>query len=135
MTVTNTMVVPVMDTAYGHIATKEYVADTGQGTKNTEEIVRSYFSDIPVLIQIAKCESHFRQTLPDGTVLKGEVDPADTGVMQINARYHTEKAAELGLDLTNIYDNMAYARYLYEHKGTKPWNASRGCWERTIAMR
>ncbi len=87
------------------------------------------------MIQIARCESTFRHTLSDGTVLQGKVDPADTGVMQINARYHGKKAEELGLDLTNIYDNMAYARDLYERQGTRPWNASSQCWGQTIAMR
>lgn len=101
----------------------------------TEEKVRSYFSDIPVMIQIARCESTFRHTLPDGTVLRGVVDNADTGVMQINTRYHGETAESLGLDLSVFEDNLAYARYLYEKQGTKPWSASAPCWTKTIAMR
>jgi len=128
--------VPVTDTAYGHIATNEdYVTEKRLIGKNTEEVVRSYFSDVPVMIQIARCESQFRHTLADGSILQGEVDPADTGVMQINKRYHGKTATELGLDLSNLYDNMAYARSLYERKGTKPWSASAPCWSRTIAMR
>ena len=87
------------------------------------------------MIQIARCESGFRQTLPDGTVLQGKVDPADTGVMQINARYHGTRAQELGLDLNDVYGNMAYARDLYERQGTRPWTASAACWSPTIAMR
>jgi len=123
----------MVDTAYGHIATNDtFTAEVGAGT---EQVVRSYFSDIPVMIQIARCESHFRHTLADGSVLKGRVDPADTGVMQINKRYHLDTADKLGLDLGNLYDNMAYARNLYERKGTQPWSASQPCWGRTIAMR
>lgn len=123
------------DTAYGYITTKtdvqtEYYAG---GEDNTEAIVREYFRDIPVMIQVARCESTFRHTLSDGSILKGEVDPADTGVMQINKRYHAAKATDLGLDLNNIYDNMAYARYLYENQGTQPWSASSPCWSRTLA--
>lgn len=87
------------------------------------------------MIQIARCESTFRHTLADGSVLQGRVDPADTGVMQINTRYHGEDARELGLDLTDLYDNMEYARDLYERQGTRPWNASAACWSPTIAMR
>ena len=136
MAVTNFTAVPILDTAYGHIATnEEYISGVYHENTETEAIVRSYFSDIPVMIQIARCESTFRHTLDNGTILRGEVDPADTGVMQINKRYHAEKAAELGLNLDDIYDNMAYARYLYEKKGTKPWQASSPCWSRTIAMR
>lgn len=128
--------VPVTEAAYGHIATnQEQVAEERLIGTNTETAVRSYFSDIPVMIQIAKCESTFQHTLTDGTVLRGRVDPADTGVMQINMRYHAEKARELGLNLEDMYDNMAYARNLYERQGTKPWASSASCWSRTIAMR
>ena len=106
------------------------MATTGE---NTEAIVRQYFADIPVMIQVARCESTFRHTLADGTVLRGVVDNRDTGVMQINTYYHGETAEQLGLDLENIYDNMAYARDLYERQGTQPWSASQPCWGRTLA--
>ena len=100
----------------------------------TEAIVREYFKDIPVMIQVARCESTFRHTLADGTVLRGFVDNDDTGVMQINKRYHEKTAISMGLDVENIYDNMAYARHLYEKQGTQPWSASAPCWGRTLAM-
>lgn len=87
------------------------------------------------MIQIARCESAFRQTLPDGTVLRGKVDPADTGVMQINKRYHGSTASAMGLDLNTLKDNLVYARDLYTRQGTKPWSASASCWAPTIAMR
>lgn len=87
------------------------------------------------MIQIARCESTFRHALPDGTVLKGVVDNADTGVMQINKRYHSEAAKALGYDLNKLEDNLAYARHLYETQGTQPWSASAPCWGKTIAMR
>jgi len=130
------MVVPVADTAYGTIVnTEPSVAKTVETKASTETIVREYFSDIPVMVQIARCESTFRHTRADGSVLRGEIDAADTGVMQINKRFHSRTASELGLDLENLYDNMKYARYLYEKKGTQPWRASSPCWGRTIAMK
>ncbi len=101
---------------------------------NTEAIVRNYFKDIPVMIQVARCESQFRHTLADGSILRGVVDGADTGVMQINKRYHLATATALGLDLHNIYDNMAYARHLYERQGVQPWSASAPCWSQTLAL-
>jgi hypothetical protein len=101
---------------------------------DTEAVVRAYFADIPVMIQIARCESTFRHYLADGTVLKGRVDSADTGVMQINKRFHQKTATALGIDLDDIYGNMAYARHLYEKQGTQPWNASAPCWAKTLAM-
>lgn len=111
--------------------------DTAQvatiGSDTTEARVREYFSDIPVMIQVARCESTFRHTLADGSVLRGVVDSRDTGVMQINSYYHGTAAAALGLDLTILEDNMAYARSLYEKSGTQPWSASAPCWSRSLA--
>lgn len=121
--------------AYGQITTEEAEAEkiAISETSDTENIVRDYFKDIPIMVQVARCESHFRHTLSDGSILKGVVDSADTGVMQINKRYHQETAVKLGLDLDNIYDNLAYARHLYEKQGTRPWNASSACWGKTLA--
>jgi hypothetical protein len=99
----------------------------------TEAEVREYFSDIPVMIQIARCESAFRHTLADGSVLRGRVDNRDTGVMQINSFYHSKAAVALGLDITDLKDNMAYARSLYEKQGTQPWSASAPCWSKALA--
>ena len=101
---------------------------------DTEAVVRAYFADIPVMIQIARCESTFRHYLADGTVLKGRVDSADTGVMQINKRYHQKAATALGINLDDIHGNMAYARHLYVKQGTQPWSASAPCWAKTLAV-
>ena len=129
--------VAVEETAYGHIASTEDVAVEQQVATagQTEQIVREYFSDIPVMIEVARCESTFRHTLADGSILQGRVDPADTGVMQINKRYHESTAVAMELNLDDIYDNMAYARYLYESQGVQPWSASMPCWGNTLAMR
>lgn len=87
------------------------------------------------MIEIARCESTFRHTLADGTVLRGRVDSDDTGVMQINLRYHSDRAEKLNLNLEDLHDNMAFARDLYERQGTKPWKASQPCWSKSIALR
>lgn len=128
--------VELPETAYGHIAVHEEEAAVVReiaSAKNTEAIVRSYFADIPVMIEVARCESTFRHELSDGSILQGKVDPADTGVMQINKRYHLNTANEMNLNLDDIYDNMAYARYLYENQGTQPWSASMPCWGGSLA--
>ncbi len=129
-------------TAYGQIVTeteKVESAETKSATvlvhhTNTEAIVREYFKDIPVMIQVARCESTFQHTLADGSVLRGKVDGADTGVMKINKRYHQATADKMGLNLDDIYGNMAYARFLFEKQGTQPWSASQPCWGKTLAM-
>ncbi|MFT5849540.1 MAG: hypothetical protein ACI9H6_000349 [Patiriisocius sp.] len=127
------MSVQATDTAYGNIATIEEASTQVVTMLDTEAVVREYFADIPVMIQVARCESTFRHTLADGTILRGFVDDRDTGVMQINLGYHGETADRMGLDMENIYDNMAYARDLYERSGTQPWSASAPCWSRTLA--
>lgn len=137
MTVTSIQTVFPTGIAYGQIEETPTVevAVKSSPLLNTELIVRSYFEDIPVMIQIARCESGFRHTLKDGSVLRGVVDPADTGVMQINKRYHDAKATTMNLNLDDIYNNMAYARHLYETQGTRPWNASAACWNnQSLAM-
>jgi hypothetical protein len=91
------------ETAYGHIVSTATVEEVTSSNYDTEQIVRTYFQDIPVMIQIARCESTFRHTLEDGSVLTGRVDPADTGVMQINKRYHEKTAETMSLNLDDIY--------------------------------
>lgn len=136
LTAATVSAVNMEETAYGHIvsnANEATVVREIASAKNTEAIVRSYFQDIPVMIEVARCESQFRQNLSDGSVLQGYVDPADTGVMQINKRYHLDTAIAMELDLDDLYDNMAYARNLYERQGTQPWSASMPCWGNTLA--
>lgn len=140
MAVTAINPIPVTETAYGTVETVTVSAGdaTKEGldsTSDVEKAVREYFKDIPVMVSVARCESHFRQTLPDGSTLRGTVDPRDIGVMQINTGYHAAEAEKYNLDLHKLEDNMAYARILYEKKGTQPWNASAKCWNKSVAVR
>lgn len=105
---------------------------------SVEDIVRTYFKDTPIMIEIARCESQFTQINPNtGLVNRGRVNPSDLGVMQINEYYHNTEAKKMGLDLSTLEDNLAYARHLYEAEGTRPWNASKACWQNNnlLAMR
>lgn len=99
-------------------------------SKNVERFVEDYFADIPIMANIAYCESRNRHLDKNGNILKGEVTPLDRGVMQINLHYHLKTAEKMGLDLHNIDDNVAYARYLYEKSGAKPWMSSSKCWSK-----
>jgi hypothetical protein len=96
--------------------------------KELESKVKTFFKDDPILAEIARCESSFRQYDANGDVLRGKVNKGDVGVMQINEYYHADKAGQLGLDLETPEGNMAYAKYLYEHEGGQPWKASSDCW-------
>lgn len=103
----------------------------GPKKSEVETRVREYFADTPILIDIARCESTFRQTGPDGKILRGIVNPDDVGVMQINQYYHGDSSKRLGQDIMTLEGNMAYARHLYEVYGADPWSASKPCWSKT----
>lgn len=95
---------------------------------SVEEYVREYFKDAPVMIEIARCESRFRQLDSTGKVLKNPTSSA-MGAFQIMASLHADSAkTNLGLNIYDLEGNAAYARYLYERNGTRDWNASKHCW-------
>ena len=94
----------------------------------TEEYVRQYFSDIPIMVSIANCESNFRQLDKSGEVHRGVKNSADVGVMQINEHYHLDESVRKNYDIYTISGNTAYARKLYEKQGTDPWSSSKTCW-------
>ncbi len=95
-----------------------------------EGYVRNYFAETPILAEIARCESQFRQYNSDGDILRGKVNKSDLGVMQVNKYYHGEKAEELGFDLESIDGNLSYAKYLFDKEGSTPWNSSKKCWKK-----
>ncbi len=101
---------------------------------STEAYIRNYFSDIPILAEVARCESSFRQTDSNGNLIRGKVNRSDVGVMQINEHYHAAAAKKLGLDLHTLEGNAAYARELYEKEGAKPWLPSSPCWTKTQGL-
>jgi hypothetical protein len=104
-------------------------------TITTEEYVRKYFSDKPILAEVARCESRFRQVDKSGETLVGVVNQSDKGVMQINEYYHGDRAEALDFDIHTLEGNARYARYLFEKEGLRPWNSSSRCWKRTQAYR
>lgn len=99
-------------------------------TVDIEKFVREYFAETPILAEIAKCESHFRQTDSNGDVMRGKRNRYDVGVMQINELYHLDTAIKLDIDIHTLEGNLAYAKYLYEKQGARPWLASSACWSK-----
>ena len=96
--------------------------------QSPKQFVDSYFADAPIMAKIAYCESRYRQYDTDGSIFRGKVNDQDVGIMQVNEYYHSATAEKLGLDLYTIQGNVAYARYLYEKEGTRPWSSSEPCW-------
>ena len=87
-----------------------------------------------LLKHIASCESwgdpdkEPREFLPDGSVLRGYPNPDDVGLAQINIPTWGAKARQLGLDLFTYDGNLAMAKWIFDHYGSKPWVYSEGCW-------
>lgn len=81
------------------------------------------------MIEVARCESQFRQWDQNGEALKGIVNSKDRGIFQVNEDYHLKASRALGYDIYSAEGNIAYARVLYEEQGTAPWNSSRECWK------
>lgn len=94
----------------------------------TEMAVREFFKDEPVLVEIARCESTFRQFNADGSIKRGKVNDMDVGVMQINEHYHLETSKKKGYDIYTLEGNMKYALDLYHREGAQPWSSSSPCW-------
>jgi hypothetical protein len=82
-----------------------------------------------VFLEIARCESGTRQYYA-GTddYVRGMVDEDDTGLFQVNKRYHLKTAERLGIDFTDTMGNILFTKYLYERDGLSPWSASKPCW-------
>jgi len=100
-------------------------------SKTTKQIVQEYFAETPILIDVASCESRFIQYDADGSVHRGFINPQDVGVMQINEKYHLSDSIKLGLDIHTLEGNMDYAKHLYNKQGTRPWEYSSKCWNKT----
>ncbi|TSC66937.1 MAG: hypothetical protein G01um101472_587 [Parcubacteria group bacterium Gr01-1014_72] len=98
--------------------------------------VRESFQETPVLAEIARCESRFRQFDSDGEVLRGARNKGDVGLMQINEYYHGEKAKELRFDIHSLEGNITFAKWLHERYGDAPWVHSSKCWRpsQTLAV-
>lgn len=92
----------------------------------SEKRVREFFKDTPVMIEIARCESKFRQFTDSGNPLRSA---GMIGVFQFYESIHAPGAKALGFDIATLEGNLGYAKHVYATEGTTPWNGSRYCWE------
>ena len=95
----------------------------------------------PQLKRICSCESWGnndkkpRQFRNDGSLLWGN-DPEtgkpvekDVGACQISTKYWLKDSKKLGYDIFTYDGNIGFAKWLYDKKGSEPWNPSRQCWK------
>lgn len=89
---------------------------------------KSYI-DFRIMLEIAKCESGFRQFDVSGNVLRGVENNKDVGRWQISEAYWLGIADKLGYNIQEEDGNTLMAIYIYNNYGTNPWNWSRKCWQ------
>ena len=82
-------------------------------------------------LRIANCESAFHQYDETGEVNRGKVNPADVGVFQINEKYHLDESEGLNFDIHKTHDNIEFAMWLMKKEGTRHWNWSKPCWNKS----
>lgn len=110
----------------------------------TRPTTAQIYAWVPLLYDIAACESSGavsaspRQFNANGSILWGQnpklwditrATTTDVGELQISLTYHGPEIKTLGLDVINSEsDNVYYGYLLYQKYGSRPWDASKGCW-------
>ncbi len=117
---------PIVATSTIIVATS--TASSFTDSKTVEAYLRKEYVDTPILVEVARCESTFRQYNTEGNVIRGKVNSADVGVMQINEKYHSDQALKLGYNIYTVEGNVDYAKYLHAKFGLQPWSSSSSCW-------
>ena len=84
----------------------------------------------PILEKISFCESSGKHFDGNGEVLRGEIDPRDTGKFQISSFYFGDAAEAIELDLEDPEDNEKMALWIFNNYGSVPWVKSFDCWNR-----
>lgn len=83
------------------------------------------YKDYSALNKVFECESNWNQFNSNGTVLISITN--DIGIAQINKRVHQTTYTKMGLDVTDPYDNIRFALYLYSKNGIHDWRFSGQC--------
>lgn len=98
----------------------------------TNVIVQQQATGIaPVLHRIAVAGSGDQQFGKDGQVIVhvNSNNTYDIGRYQINSIWN-ETASKMGYNLMVEKDNEAFAKYLFENKGSGPWSSSSARWNK-----
>lgn len=93
-----------------------------------ERVVRVFFPESPVMIDIARCESGLRQYSAPGMTLRGGWQGKMIGLFQLHETYHRSVALSKGYNIDTLLGNVLYARELHRAEGTVPWRSSQHCW-------
>lgn len=99
---------------------EEVLIEVETEEQKIERLIREEFVDAPIMVEVARCESTFRNVCST---------TGDCGPLQIN-QVHLKTLEMLGLDRTKIEDNIEFGRILYNEQGLKPWYNSKHCWNK-----
>ncbi|MBP6923977.1 MAG: hypothetical protein KBC62_01215 [Candidatus Pacebacteria bacterium] len=116
-------------TSEAHAGTASTIPKAVYSPIEVEKKVREYFKDTPQMIEIARCESKFRQFTDAGNVLRGGSGGGMIGVFQFYESIHAPAAQTLGFDLATLEGNLGYAKHVHKTQGTAPWNSAKYCWD------
>lgn len=97
--------------------------------EHSEAFLRSYFWDIPEMVEVASCESTFRNIQSELVDRDGKPEES-FGFFQIHGPTWHEVAMAHGLPhyQTDAMQNALMARHMYEIEGLHPWRHSKDCW-------
>jgi hypothetical protein len=111
----------VIATTSATTSTTTLVSTANHDRAAVEQMVKAAFLDAPVMIEVAHCESNFRQFTDAGTVLRGGGSGGMIGVFQFYEAIHSASALRLGFDINTAEGNIGYAKHVYQREGAKPW--------------
>lgn len=95
---------------------------------SVEDLVRAAFSDAPIMVEIARCESRLRQFNADGTVLMGGMGGRFVGIFQEHISW--ERIAQRdGYSIYTVEGNIRMARWLYDEEVIKRGQPISSQWE------
>jgi len=103
----------------------DFVTGDNSGIRDHVEDV---FGNDHVMVDVARCESGFRQFYAGGGILIN-VESDAVGVYQLLDSWHNNIADNMGMDIYTVEGNVDYAKVLYEADGLKPWSPSSLCWD------
>jgi soluble lytic murein transglycosylase-like protein len=82
--------------------------------------VSAYYSvDFETLSRIIQCESSWNAHAESRT--------GDTGLLQVNRKFHKQTAKQRGYDIENWQAAAEYGVLLFKEQGPQPWKASAHC--------
>jgi len=96
------------------------------------QMMREHIGYDPLLEIIAGCEStgnpyRIEHWDEDGNLIKNPRSSAG-GALQVLLQYHSDWIAQEGREMQNIDEYMMFVSTMYEERGYRSWDESRGCW-------